>query len=99
MTTSSANFWKINGVKVGCRLQAIRMVFGLQSKDMAALIAVDPSSYSKTEKGSKPLKSEHAYVIAERYGITMDYIYRGSFAQLPTDLAAKLRRAESQAQE
>lgn len=68
---------------VGKRLEAIRIAHDFAKKDFAALIQLDPSSYSKTIKGAKRLLAEHAYIVAERFNVPMDFIYRGKEADVP----------------
>lgn len=76
---------------IGARLEAIRTALDLNKNEFAASFGLDPSSYSKVIQGDKPLKAEHAFALAERWGLTMDYVYRGRFNDLPASLASKLR--------
>lgn len=69
------------------RLRYIRAAFEIERKsDLADLIPVDRSSYTKIEKGEKVLKPEWAYRIWELYGVPMEYIYRGALDQVPEKL-------------
>ena len=71
---------------VGLRLEAMRHALVLSRKDFAVSFGLDPSSYTKTVDGEKLLRSEAAYVIAERWGVSMDYIFRGRLTDLPEHL-------------
>lgn len=76
---------KIDMAGVGARLDALRKAINLPKGEFSTSFGVDPSSYAKIISGSKPLKSEHAFAISERWGVTMDYIYRGRLGELPPE--------------
>jgi len=80
------NMPRINMPGVGRRLEALRHALDLSRKDFATSFGLDPSSYTKTVDGEKQLRSEAAYAIAERWGVTMDYLFRGRLAELPEHL-------------
>lgn len=82
--------------RVAERLEAIRLALGLTGKDFAHSFGCDPSSYSKIIRGEKPLKADMGYAIAERWGVPMDYLYRGRLTDLPESLAKALRNNETQ---
>lgn len=79
-----------NPVEVGKRLRALRLSLGMEGKDFAEVIDVDPSSYSKIENGKKPLRSGMAFRAAERFGVSMDFIYRGDLSRMPADQRAAI---------
>ena len=80
------NMPRIDMLGVGRRLEALRHALDLSRKDFANSFGLDPSSYTKTVDGEKQLRSEAAYAIAERWGVTMDYLFRGRLAELPEHL-------------
>ena len=82
----------LDPIEIGRRLLAIREAEEMQSGDFARSVGIDPSSYSKIEQGNKALKMEMGYVVAETYGVTMDYIYRGRLSDLPEKIAEHLRQ-------
>lgn len=77
---------RIDMAGVGRRLEALRQALNLSRKDFADSFGLDPSSYTKTVDGEKQLRSEAAYIIAERWGVSMDYMFRGRLADLPEHL-------------
>jgi transcriptional regulator with XRE-family HTH domain len=77
---------RIDMQSVGLRLEAMRHALNLSRHDFAVSFGLDPSSYTKTVGGEKQLRSEAAYVIAERWGVSMDYIFRGRLTDLPEHL-------------
>lgn len=77
---------RIDMAGVGRRLEALRLALDLSRKDFASSFGLDPSSYTKTADGEKQLRSEAAFAIAERWDVSMDYIFRGRLIGLPEDL-------------
>ena len=77
-------------VEVGRRLAALRRHHGKTRADFAKSVEIDATSYGRIEKGLKPLKAEMAYKIAERWGVSMDFLYRGRLTELPHSLADSL---------
>jgi len=75
---------------VGRRLTALREYHGKTRADFAESVQIDKTSYGKIEKGTKPLKADMAFRIAERWGVSMDFLYRGRLTELPESLANSL---------
>ncbi|MDJ0631074.1 MAG: helix-turn-helix transcriptional regulator [Rhodobacter sp.] len=75
---------------VGQRLQALRKHHGRTRAEFAVSVAIDQTSYGRIEKGLKPLKADMAFRIAERWGVSMDFLYRGRLTEVPPDLADSL---------
>ena len=80
------NMPRIDMAGVGRRLEALRLALGLSRKAFSDSFGLDPSSYTKTVDGEKQLRSEAAYAIAERWNVSMDYLFRGRLADLPEHL-------------
>jgi transcriptional regulator with XRE-family HTH domain len=72
---------------VAPRLIAIRAALGLNKATFADMIGVDRSSYTKIEKGEKPLLPPSAYRIYKLYGVDMNFIYLGQVGGLPVSLS------------
>ena len=77
-------------VAVGQRLTCLREHHQKTRAEFAESVRVDPTSYGRIEKGLKPLKADMAYRIAERWNVSMDFLYRGSLVGLPDNLADKV---------
>lgn len=80
----------IDNVAVGRRLEALRIATGLQKGPFADSVTIDASSYSKIIKGQKPFTSEMAFRAAERWGVSMDFFYRGSLDKIPSTWLASI---------
>lgn len=72
---------------IGERLIALRSFHDMRQGEFADSVGIDRSSYSKIEAGTKPLKADMAFDIAERWGVTMDFLYRGRLTELPRKMA------------
>lgn len=77
------------------RLIALRAALGVSKAEFADVIGIDRSSYTKIEKGEKPLLPYTAYRIFERYGVDMNFIYLGQVGGVPSSLSKKLTSALS----
>ena len=77
----------VDPVMVAPRLAALREALGLNKTDFAARIGIDKSSYTKIEKGEKPLLVGSAYRIYQLYGVDLNYIYMGQVRDLPGSLS------------
>lgn len=75
---------------VGRRLIALREHHGKTRAEFASSVQIDATSYGKIEKGLKPLKADMAFRICERWGATMDFLYRGRLTEMPPALADTL---------
>lgn len=103
---TDTKFPSIDMAGVADRLEALRRAHSLSKDAFAKSFGVDPSSYTKMTNNrdpsrarTKPLKSEHAYVISERWGVTMDFIYRGDLSRIDESLRSKIITALTQADE
>lgn len=81
-----------NQIAVGRRVRALREYRGLSSAHFADSVGIDRTSFGRIEKGLKPLKADMAFRIAERWGVSMDYLYRGRLTELPGPLADSLMK-------
>lgn len=87
---SEAAIPQIDLAGVGARLDAVREATELEKGVFAETVGIDKSSYSKIIKGEKPLKADMAYAVSMRWGVSMDYLYKGSLDALPSTLSAKI---------
>lgn len=88
--SDAARIPQIDMLGVASRVEAIRSVSGLSRDAFSKTFGLDPSSYSKLAQSKKPLKSEHAFAIADRWGVTMDFIYRGDLSRIEPEMRAKI---------
>ncbi|HAR50386.1 helix-turn-helix transcriptional regulator [Roseovarius nubinhibens] len=77
---------KIDMPGVGRRLEALRLALDLNRREFSESFGLDPSSYTKTAEGEKSLRTQHAFAIAERWSVSMDYLFRGRLSDIPDHL-------------
>lgn len=84
---------EIHPLRVAQRLVALREAANLGPSEFADSVEIDRSSYTKIEKGEKPLHQYMAHTIAVRYNVTMEFIYRGrtSDQDIPEKYASAIR--------
>ncbi|MEB3421752.1 helix-turn-helix domain-containing protein [Salipiger marinus] len=87
---------KIDLESVGMRLTAVRTASGLTSGQFANTVSIDPSSYSKIELGKKPLNVDMGFRVSERWGVSMDFLYRGRLNEVPESIIRTLRAIENE---
>lgn len=76
-------------------IKAIREEKGLKQIEVATLIGVDKSAYSKIEKGLRALKAEELYKMAQLFNLTTDQIVNHD-GQLPKEVAVEDKTAVEQ---
>ena len=63
---------------IGQRLAAMRIAFSdLNQTDWALKNGFGVTQYNNWEKGTRRISVDAAEVLVDRYGVTLDYIYRG----------------------
>ena len=77
---------------IGKRLEALRLALGKIAAEVCRDTDFAPHAWSQWENGKVRLSLDSALVLCERYDVTLDYIFRGSFAGLPLDLAEKVKK-------
>lgn len=75
---------------VGERLVRARTVLGKSQAQLARGLGISAQRLANYEGGSRPFDIGLATVLAEKYGITLDYIYRGQIHGLPMDIAERI---------
>lgn len=77
--------------EIGARLRAIRKAFSdLNQKDWAAKNGFNPTQYNNWETGTRRIPLERAESLANAYGLTLDFIYRGRRDGLSETASKKL---------
>jgi transcriptional regulator with XRE-family HTH domain len=68
----------LNDIDVGNRLKKIRLSAGISSREFSLQAGIDPSQYSKIEKGSLPVTENVLQKLADRWEINEDYVKYGT---------------------
>lgn len=76
--------------KLAKRLIAVRKALGLTKAEFADLIEIDRSSYTKIEKGEKPLLPNYAFRVWQLFAVDLNFLYLGQLGGLPVSLSSKV---------
>jgi transcriptional regulator with XRE-family HTH domain len=77
--------------EVGIRLRAARIATGLNQRQMADKLGVKRGTYNRWEMGDQLIDPYVAVRMAQRYRITMDYIYHGDESGLSEEFVKKIK--------
>lgn len=78
-------------VNIGRRMQLLREAFDLKPSEIADMLGIERTYWTRFEKGNRPVNDEVAYLLVDRFGITLDWLILGRWGSLPLDVANKLR--------
>jgi transcriptional regulator with XRE-family HTH domain len=76
---------------VAKRLELFRKALGLRQVDLVRELDWSPQKWGQWEKGQRTPNIADMIELAERYGVTLDYVYRGDMSRLPEWMAQKIR--------
>ena len=76
---------------VAKRLGYFRKSLGMRQIDLAKEFGWSPQKWGQWEKGRRTPNIADMIELSERYGVTLDYIYRGDMSRLPEWMANKIR--------
>ncbi len=86
-------------VAIAGRLFALRKALGASQVQMAHTLGSPSNSiWANYEAGTRRISLDHALILCRRYGVSLEWIYRGHIHSLPHDLAEKIRFQELQAE-
>lgn len=78
----------MNPEEVGNRLRSARLALGWTSqKDFAEACDIGVTAYNNWENGRQLPKPSQLVKVCERFGLTMDFVYRGKLDALPMNLS------------
>lgn len=75
---------------VGNRLEVTRIALGRKQADLARILLISPQRWNNYERGAKPLDIEIAIRICDKFGVTLDWLYRGDLSTLRFELAQRI---------
>ena len=76
---------------VGLRLELFRKALGKRQVDLANEHGWSQQKWGQWENGKRNPNTSDMIELAERYGVTLDYIYRGDMARLPEWMEKRIR--------
>ena len=75
---------------IGERLMLTRNVFGMTQTEFGKGAGIKKSTYNQYENGKERPSLDEAIKLCEKYGLTLDWIYRGDTRGLGPDLCAAI---------
>lgn len=81
--------------RIGYRLMLLREALGLRPSEMADMLDIERTYWSRFEGGKRAITEVVAAMLVERFGVTLDFIILGRWDKLPLDLAEKMRSLEA----
>lgn len=76
------------------RLRAVRTALQLRPIDVVRALGLQKNQYSQWESGRHPPNIQDMIRFSERYGVPLDWIYRGDPRGLPFEIADEVIRLE-----
>jgi plasmid maintenance system antidote protein VapI len=81
--------------QVGKRMKQLREAHGLKPSEIADMIEVDRSHWTRFEKGQRAISDECAWKLVQRFDVTLDWLILGRMDKLSFDVAERLRSASA----
>ena len=81
---------------IGKRLRIIREGYDLKPSEIADILGIERTYWSRFEGGKRVVSNEVAYLLTEKFGVTTDFILLGRWDKLPLDVAERLRKVAPQ---
>ncbi|MEQ5872591.1 helix-turn-helix transcriptional regulator [Sagittula sp. NFXS13] len=76
---------------VGKRLALLRRALGRSPSEMADMLDIPRTYWSRYENGRQGLSDTVAALLVVRFGVSLDFLILGRWDRLPLDLAEKMR--------
>ncbi|QCP84351.1 XRE family transcriptional regulator [Cereibacter sphaeroides] len=81
--------------RIGRRLRFLRKAHGLRSAEIADLVGIPRTYWSRFELGRRALTNDVAASLCDRFGVSLDYLILGRMSGMPFEMVEKLREVES----
>lgn len=80
-------FYTHSRSEIGRRLKATRQALGLRARDIHRATGIGESTWSQYENGRRFPDLLQMLPFADRFGVPLDWIYRGILTAVPFELA------------
>lgn len=81
--------------RIGHRLMLLREALGLKPSEMADLLGIERTYWSRFEGGKRAITDASAALLCDRFGVTLDFLILGKWHMLPLELSQKMRAVEA----
>lgn len=79
--------------QIGKRLEQLRKVLGISQAELCRQIKCQPNRWNQYKSGERRITLPIAIRLADSYGASLDWIYRGEVRTLTQEMFAKLQQA------
>lgn len=80
---------------IGARLRLIREAFDLSKSDIADMLDIERSHWSRFENGQRAIPYDKAARLVQRFGVSLDFIFLGRWSGIEFATAERLRKASA----
>lgn len=80
---------------IGTRLRLIRECFDLSKAEIADMLDLPRSHWSRFEGGQRAIPYDKAARLVQRFGVSLDFIFLGRWSGIDFATAERLRKASS----
>jgi DNA-binding XRE family transcriptional regulator len=81
--------------EIGRRLELGRNAIGLDQSKYSRMAGVSQNTYNQYERGKSRPSLNHAFMLCDTHGLTLDWVYNGDASGLPPDLQAAIRTLQT----
>lgn len=78
--------------RIGYRLRLLREALGLSPSEMADMLGIERTYWSRFENGRRAINDTTAALLVTTFGVTLDFLILGRADKLPVDLAMRIRQ-------
>ncbi len=78
------------------RALLLRMVIASSQAELARSLGITPKAWNNYECGYSRINLDMGLILCDRYGVSLDWLYRGQEAQLAGGFVSRLREAEAE---
>lgn len=92
----SPNFkliWMEQTKNIAKRLLILRKSLDISAADLCRMTGLAPNRWSQYESGERRITLGAAMLLCDKYGVTLDWIYRGDESGLPVRLIERMPTA------
>lgn len=76
------------------RAISLRKALGLNQTEWCRRLGITTTQWSNHESGGRPLSFNIAMKIANKFGVSLDWLYRDIVTTMPSDLLEKLEKQQ-----
>ena len=84
---------------IGHRMRLLREALGMRPAEIADMLDIERTYWSRFEGGKRKLTDEFAALLVSRFGVTLDFLILGRWDKFPLDLAERMRSIASKPSE